>query len=957
VRLRPAGEQRRYLASQRAARIDPNPHQIDAVVFALERLSEGGCILADEVGLGKTIEAGLVIAQRQAEGAERVLLIAPKALLGQWRDELYTLFGITAVEVAPDTDLARAGVYLATRDFAGGERGAAVLTDAAPYDLAVVDEAHEVFAGLYRRFDREGVYASDAKAGVMAGRVRDVLRGTPVVLLTATPIQNSLTELWGLAQYVEPTGTLFGSLATFRDTFCKGDDRTLADGQDHELRRRIAEICRRTLRRQAQPFMRRPFVGRRARLLEYAMSPDERALYDDVTAYLLEPGIAAFRGNQRRLLLIGFHRLMASSTAALAASLDKVALRLERLLGGGALEDATADLLLDDLEDDVRTDPGVTDEGDPPDPGRVRAELARVRSLAQRARSLPSDAKAQALVRAISAALRGPADKVVVFTESITTQEYLRTVLCQSGLVTDEQVTLFRGTNDGPRAAQALALWRTEVGPRGRAAPSRDVAVRLALVHEFRTRGRVFIATEAGAKGLNLQFAGTLVNYDLPWNPQRIEQRIGRIHRYGQTQDVLVVNFCALDNEAQRLTLEILARKLDLFGTVLGATDEILHEPTTDAPEPLAGALAPDLEARLRTIYERARTQQEIAAELAHLRDTVVAERERFDQAHARTAGLIASRLDAEVSQALVRIQDELPAGLAELDRDLERVITAYLEAIGASWSREPAGAGARLSFAACAALPGAFGAGGALRVGDAPGEGEVLHPGHPLVRAAVDEARAATTGPLSLALSAPSGLAPGRRGRLRLVRVRDKGYDPSEQLELVAQLEGDVTPLDASLARALVDAPGHVCEPLTIDVDDLAMDDALAERLFVSEAASSARAAERFERAVDRIERFIEDRARVHERRLALALAGLREAEARRDLAVGAVARTQAEGQLARHEEDRAAHEAERDRLRRREDPEYARLVASAHERRARPLELEILFDARFVLVADGSQ
>ena len=109
--------------------------------------------------------------------------------------------------------------------------------------------------------------------------------------------------------------------------------------------------------------------------------------------------------------------------------------------------------------------------------------------------------------------------------------------------------------------------------------------MRLALVHEFRTRSKVLVCTEAGAKGLNLQFCETVINYDLPWNPQRIEQRIGRCHRYSQQRDVTVVNFIARDNEAHRLTFEILSQKLDLFGRVLDASDHVLHEPRTDAPE------------------------------------------------------------------------------------------------------------------------------------------------------------------------------------------------------------------------------------------------------------------------------------------------------------------------------------------------------------------------------------
>src|ERR1700722_8366242 len=146
VRVRRADDLERYAASQRHARIDPNPHQIDAVIFALRRLREGGCILADEVGLGKTIEAGLVIAQRRAEGARRILLIVPKSLIGQWQSELLNLFGIQAVE--NEAGFSAPAVYLVGREFAGSERGAIQLGAGPPFDFARVEEAHELLWGL-----------------------------------------------------------------------------------------------------------------------------------------------------------------------------------------------------------------------------------------------------------------------------------------------------------------------------------------------------------------------------------------------------------------------------------------------------------------------------------------------------------------------------------------------------------------------------------------------------------------------------------------------------------------------------------------------------------------------------------------------------------------------------------------------------------------------------------------
>lgn len=680
VRIRRPDERERCAAAQRQARIDPNPHQIDAVIFALRRLREGGCILADEVGLGKTIEAGLVIAQSRAEGAQRILLIVPKSLIGQWQNELLNLFGIQARE--NEGNLLAPGVYLVGREFAGSERGATQLGAVPQFDLAVIDEAHEIFAGLHKRYMRDGIYDESSDEALMAHRVRGLLRSTPVLLLTATPMQNSLAELWGLVQYVEPTGTLLGDIATFRNVFCADDDRTLIPGQEHELKRRLAMVQRRTLRRQAQEFLDRPFTQRRCRLYEYAMSDNERSLYDDITEYLLEPSLFAFAGRQRRLLLIGFHRRMASSISALGASLENVAARLRRLQQGLSTDD-TVENVLRDLEDEEEVANAVegTNLNLPIDQGALAAELARVESFISRACSLPHDAKARSFQEAIRVIFDQQRNgrssgKAVVFTESITTQEYLLKLLRNMGL-DDEEITLFRGENDHERAQQALRRWKQEEGSRfpSGTKPSREVALRLALVHEFRTRSKVLICTEAGAKGLNLQFCDTVINYDLPWNPQRIEQRIGRCHRYRQKHDVTVVNFIASDNEAHKLTFEILSQKLDLFGKVLDASDHVLHEPRTDAPELMVSALSVEFENDLRNIYSRSRTVDEVTREIAALCDKITERREAFEKEYERTSQIIESRFDENVRSVFKRLREELPETLAGLDRDIAELI------------------------------------------------------------------------------------------------------------------------------------------------------------------------------------------------------------------------------------------------------------------------------------------
>ncbi len=967
VRLRRADERRRYAASQRRGRIDPNPHQIDAVIFALGRVREGGCILADEVGLGKTIEAGLVIVQLMAEGARRVLIILPKPLQGQWQQELYSLFGVEVREGSLDEKgaLDGEGVFLVGREWAGGERGSEALRAAEPFDLCVIDEAHEIFAGLYKRYDGHGVYQPSSPLAQMAGRVKELLADTPVLLLTATPIQNSLAELWGLVQYVEPTGTLLGDVRTFRQVFCDGDDRKLVAGQDDELKQRIATVCKRTLRRQAQEFLERPFVDRRAQLFEYSMSVEEKALYEDLTRFLMEPSLAAFRGNHRRLLIIAFHRQMASSVKALAASLRKVADRLRKMLAGKSPEELEAEEadLVQDLEDELEET--EIDEGAPPPPDRIRAELARVEEFIGRAEALPRDSKAIALVKAVKLVLARAeqghgSGKIVIFTESLRTQEYIRELLLAD--LSADDITLFRGQNEGPQVIAALERWKKEVGNAIPAynRPSRSVAVRLALVHEFRTRSRVFVSTEAGAKGLNLQFCDTLVNYDLPWNPQRIEQRIGRCHRYTQTHDVTVINFLASDNEAQKLTFEILSQKLDLFGTVLDASDSVLHAPRTKTPETIAGAMAADFETRLKRIYERARTPQQIVDELRELRETIGSQRDRYEQQLARTEKLIETQFDEEVRQSFRRIRQELPATLAELDRDADRLLSAYLAAADIPFERTEDNGLVRFDISPCSRLPAQLSAGLTVVAGEAWGmaEAEPLHPGHPLLEAVVAEARKATRRPFRVGLSLPRESSPalagrrGQRGSLVLVKVRYPGFEPVDRLLPVAVMEMTGEVLAREAAKELLSLePADLAELPPLELDEDEVEDAVEEALFLDRAFVAGGEQRRFDRAIAQIERFVDDQVMVLERQRQIVEKSLRAALKKRDTVMGAEARTAAEKRAKELQGEVDAVDREIRRLQDREDACYEKWRQRAHGRRyAEPVPERIL-DVYFVL------
>jgi adenine-specific DNA-methyltransferase len=970
VRLRRPDEQQRYAASQRRGRIDANPHQIDAVIFALRRIPEGGCILADEVGLGKTIEAGLVIAQLLAEGKRRVLIIVPKPLLGQWQSELYDLFGMEAEEAGANLkQLSGSGIFLIGREQAGSQRGAQILRHAGPFDLCVIDEAHEIFAAIYKRFERDGSYNPESNRAKMAGRVASFLgRGTPVLLLTATPIQNSLAELWGLVQYVEPTGTLLGNIQTFRRLFADGDDRRLVPEQAPELRRRLATVCQRTLRRQAQEFLARPFVERRTQLFTYQMSAEEKALYDDVTEYLLEPDLCAFRCRGRHLLLIAFHRRMASSLPALAASLERVAARLRALLAGdrtSSLSELVRELAAD-LEEELEEGALVLEESELSDSGPVQAELKRVEELARRALSQPGDSKAEAMVRAVRLVLkRGNQTKLVIFTESLTTQDYIQQLLLDAGLAADD-ITLFRGHNSSPRAFAALERWQEEIGSKipEYNRPSRQVAIRLALVHELRTRSRVLIATEAGAKGLNLQFCDTVVNYDLPWNPQRIEQRIGRCHRYGQKQSVTVINFLAADNEAQRLTFDILCSKLELFGTVLDASDSVLHQPDSGASDQIATVLGADFEARLRRIYERARSLDEIEQELLRLREEMTEQRQRFETTVERTANLIETRFDETVSSVLRQIRDDLPAGLARLDRDLERLVTGYLDAIGVDYERQPGEERSHLRIDASPLLPEGCREGLTLTIGhaDQMGDADPLHLGHPLIAAAVAEARQATAESQRVRLCLDPKLNAlasyqGRRGRLQVTKVTYQGFEPEQRLLVTALLEGDHDAIPEEDARQLLAIAAADLDrlepPLTVNPEEL--EDAVEEALFLDQAHVTAAEQARFEQMIGQIERYVEDQTMVLQRRSSELELRLAKARARRDAAMGSEDRARAEAQVKKIASEQEEVEEQVKRLTARHDEEYERWRQHALERRYRRPETERILDIELTLEPCG--
>ena len=649
------------------AQVDLNPHQIDAALFATSNPLSKGSILADEVGLGKTIEAGLLIAQRWAERKRRILVIAPANLRKQWHQELADKFGISAavLEAKSYKQSIKEGVanpfeascvLITSYQFACGK---AKEVQAVPWDLVVIDEAHRL----------RNVYKPDSK---MARTLKDALISSPKVLLTATPLQNSLLELYGLVSFVDEK--VFGDLDSFRSQFGSVKDAASFDA----LKRRIAPVCKRTLRRQVEAYVK--YTKRIPLLQEFVPGADETALYNLVSDYLQRDSLFALPNSQRQLITLVLRKLLASSTFAIAGALESLAKRLRQTLDE---KSATLDLTeefdqdfegLDELAEEIdRLEEQEAQVGKKSKTEQeilsIKAEIIELESFRDLAVSITENAKGLALLQALRVAFQklqelGAAQKAIIFTESRRTQDYLLGLLAKTPYAPG--VVLFNGTNNDARSKEVYADWMEKHAGTDRISGSRSADTRAALVEYFKEQGSIMIATEAGAEGINLQFCSMVINYDLPWNPQRVEQRIGRCHRYGQKHDVVVVNFLNKENEADRRVYELLALKFKLFDGVFGASDEVLGAVESGV----------DFERRIAEIYQTCRHPEQIQSAFQQLQDDLAGE---ISDAMLNARKALLENFDVDVQERL-RLRDQAArASLGKLERMLMRFTQATL--------------------------------------------------------------------------------------------------------------------------------------------------------------------------------------------------------------------------------------------------------------------------------------
>jgi len=510
------------LCLDRLSGVDQLDYQKQACLRVLREMRGRG-LLADEVGLGKTIEAGMVLKEYMLRGlVQRVLVLVPASLTNQWREELQTKFGLDFVIAGRRGDWAEHDLLICSLDTAKTARNRHRLLTKA-FDLVIVDEAHRL-----------------RNHQTLAWKFVAALNSKYLLLLTATPVQNDLRELYNLVNLLRP-GTL-GTYRSFRRRYMVRGDKRLPKNTA-ELSRLLSGVMIRTTRSKTDI----KFPLRRVYIVPFQLTPEERRLYDAVTLFVRDRFTDSDRAQFLKWHFVSMvlQKEIGSSTPAAQHTLGR-----------------------------ARNDPRYRNH---------REELNRLYELS---RQVTRHAKLQGLLEILSKA----DDKAIIFTQFKSTMEFLSARLREAGYTT----VVFHG---------------------GMPTADKDQAIRT-----FRDKVRILVSTEAGGEGRNLHFCQKVVNYDLPWNPMKVEQRIGRVHRLGQTGDIEIYNF-STENTVESHVLEILHRKIDMFELVIGEMDMVLGD----------FAEKKSFEAAIFHIWAAARNRRELERRFRDLGDQLSMNRKRYE--------------------------------------------------------------------------------------------------------------------------------------------------------------------------------------------------------------------------------------------------------------------------------------------------------------------------------------
>lgn len=841
----PPGSVEKLAAALVDAQVDLNPHQIDAALFAFKSPLSRGALLADEVGLGKTIEAGLVLSQKWAERKRRILVITPSNLRKQWYQELSEKFFLPCriLEAKSYNAALKQGqlhpfespdIVICSYHFA---KSKASDVHALPWDLVVIDEAHRL----------RNVYKP---SNVIANTLKLALAGKDKLLLTATPLQNSLLELFGLVSFIDEHA--FGDVRSFREQFASIDQDQVFD----TLKARLKPVCHRTLRRQVLPYIK--YTKRLPLVEEFTPEESEDRLYHLVSEYLQRENLLALPESQRSLMTLVLRKLLASSTFAIAGALTSISNRLRKRLD----QREPAESLEEELDKDYESLPETAEEWGEDDPtislseadrAALQREIADLDGFAKLATSIEHNAKGRALLKALHVAFGkasqlGGAQKAIIFTESRRTQNYLLRVLGDSPFA--EGIVLFNGSNADDRSKQIYAEWLQRHQGTDRVTGSRTADLRSALVDYFREQGRIMIATEAGAEGINLQFCSLVVNYDLPWNPQRIEQRIGRCHRYGQQHDVVVVNFLNRNNEADQRVFQLLSEKFKLFEGVFGASDEVLGTIESGV----------DFEKRIASIYQRCRKPADIQSAFDQLQLELGLE---ISESITRTRQKLLENFDDEVREKLKLRDEDSKAYLNRFERLLMQLTRHELRDNAEFLSDSSF----RLKTIPLAHHP----AGIPLGLYELPrrsGEAHLYRLAHPLAEATLAQAKGRDLPPAEVhfAYADHQGkvtvLQPliGKSGWLTASFFSVEALEQAEDHLIFAATTDDGQPLDQEVAARLMTLPGRLDSDMQAGSPPAALGAVVQERQAAVQRGISERNARFFEAEAEKLEGWADD-------------------------------------------------------------------------------------------------
>ena len=498
-------------------------HQMDACLRVLRHMG-GRALLADEVGLGKTIEAGIILKECVIRGlVKRALVLVPASLTVQWKEELEVKFSLPFAIYDRKRGLEESPFVICSLDTAKTAVNRARISGYG-FDMVIVDEAHRL------RNQR-----------TLGWKFANHLAAKFLLLLTATPVQNELRELFNLVTLLRP-GSL-GTYSSFRRAFTERGDKRLPKNTG-ELRTLLSEVMVRTNRSSTDIY----FPKRNVETVDFDLTQPERDLYDSVTDFVHKVAWEEREEVFRRwhFTLLALQRGIGSSTYAALRTLENI------------------------KDKSIYSD--------------YRRDLSK---LHRKASAVRKNAKLAGLVEILSKL----DERVIVFTQFKTTLNYLARELTRRGV----KASCFHG--DLTTAEKERA------------------------VDKFRRGVRVLLSTEAGGEGRNLQFCRVVVNYDLPWNPMRIEQRIGRVHRLGQEYDVAVINFTASET-VESYVLDILQQKLNMFELVVGEMDMILGNLTDTR----------SFEEKVFRIWTSSKTGEELKRQFAQLGDELYFAKRRYEK-------------------------------------------------------------------------------------------------------------------------------------------------------------------------------------------------------------------------------------------------------------------------------------------------------------------------------------